>query len=78
MADVNFKLGVYFHVAGDEERANKYWETAEKLNPDSWNYHRQDWSFTPKEANKNWVKKVGQLNGKDYYVPLKLPKAESK
>ena len=75
LAEPTFRLGVYFHQAGDEDRANRYWEEAQRLNPDSWNYHRQDWSFTPEEAGPNWVKKVRQLDGKPYYEPLDLPRA---
>lgn len=74
LAEPNFKLGVYFHNAGKEDLAKKYWETAQKLNPDDWNYHRQDWSFTPAEANKNWMAKYKALDGKPYYAPLELPK----
>jgi hypothetical protein len=70
LAEANFSLGVYFHQNGNEEKANTYWEAAEALNPDSWNYHRQDWSFTPKEANTNWMRKVQTLKGKDYYAPI--------
>lgn len=73
LAEPTFKLGVYFHQTGDEARANRYWEAAQKLNPDSWNYHRQDWSFTPEQANQNWARKVGQLGDKPYYEPLDLP-----
>jgi len=72
-AEPTFKLGVYFHQQGDEERANKYWERAQRLNPDSWNYHRQDWSFTPQVAIPNWYKKVQSLGDKPYYRPLDLP-----
>lgn len=70
LAEANFKLGVYFHQQGDEAKANQYWEAAQKLNADSWNYHRQDWSFTPAEAGSNWMKKVQTLNGKDYYAQV--------
>ncbi len=73
-AEPTFKLGVYFHLQGDEERANQYWEKAQALNPDSWNFHRQDWSFTPSEAILNWQKKVQGLGGKPYYQPLGLTK----
>lgn len=72
-ADVQFRLGVYFHQAGDEARANRYWERAQALHPESWNYHRQDWSFTPSEANRNWFQKFQALEGKPYYAPLDLP-----
>ncbi len=74
LADANFKLGVYFHLQGDPSRAEKYWKQAQTLNPDSWNYHRQDWSFTS-DAMKNWTAKFKALNGKPYYAPLDLPKA---
>lgn len=76
LADANFKLGVYFHDRGDEDRANKYWEEAQRLRPDDWNYHRQDWSFTPAEENKNWFAKFSALDGKAYYEPLDLGVAE--
>jgi hypothetical protein len=70
LAEANFKLGVYFHEQGNEQKANQYWEAAQALNTDSWNYHRQDWSFTPGEANANWGKKVAGLGGKPYYAPV--------
>ena len=76
LADASFRLGVYFHEQGNELLANKYWEKSQKLNPDSWNYHRQDWSFTPKEAMRNWLAKFRELRDKPYYEPLDLPKAE--
>jgi hypothetical protein len=49
-ADAEFKLGVHFHQAGDKASAEKHWQLAQKLNPESWNYHRQDWSFDPATA----------------------------
>ena len=77
LADANFKLGVHFHAAGDAALADKYWAEAQRLRPESWNYHRQDWSFTPKEANTNWMKKFQALGGKPYYEPLDLPAPEA-
>ena len=73
-AEPTFKLGVYFHLQGDEERANQYWEKAQTLNPDSWNFHRQDWSFTPSEGILTWQKKVQGLGDRPYYQPLGLKK----
>lgn len=70
LAEPTFKLGVYFFRTGDEEKANRYWEQAQRLNPDSWNYHRQDWSFTPTEAGANWLLKVQSLGDKPYYRPI--------
>lgn len=72
-ADACFRLGVFFHEAGREDLADLYWERAQALNPDSWNYHRQDWSFTPREAMRNWMQKFRALDGKPYYAPLDLP-----
>ena len=63
-AEPAFKLGVYFHRKGNEAKANLWWEESQKLNPDSWNFHRQDWSFTKSEATVKWMQKVGKLNGK--------------
>lgn len=70
LAEVNFKLGVYFHQQGDDVRADRYWTQAQSLNPDSWNYARQDWSFTPETAGENWTKKVQTLEGRPYYRPI--------
>ena len=70
-AEPLFKLGVYFLQHDDEATARKYWVEAQKLNPESWNYHRQDWSFTSEEqAGANWVKKFQALEGKPYYKPI--------
>jgi hypothetical protein len=75
-AEPAFKLGVYFHRKDNEAKANQWWEESQQLNPDSWNFHRQDWSFTKSEATVNWMQKVGKLNGKPYYRPLDLPVSE--
>lgn len=70
LAEPNFKLGVYFFKQGDSAKADQYWAAAQKLNPDSWNYHRQDWSFTPEEAGPNWLTKYRSLGDKPYYRPI--------
>ena len=69
-AEANFKLAVFFYKRGDEVKANKYWRTAQSLRPESWNYHRQDWSFTPEEAGANWTEKFQSMEGKPYYRPI--------
>jgi hypothetical protein len=70
-ADASFKLAVYFHEKNDNERAAKYWARAQQLNPDDWNYHRQDWSFTPDQAGKKWLEKFQKLDG-TYYPKLDI------
>jgi hypothetical protein len=74
-AEAYFQLGNHFHRSGDSARADTYWAKAQELRPDSWNYHRQDWSFTPKEAGPNWMKKFLGLGDDPYYTPLGLPPA---
>ena len=69
-AEPAFRMGNYFQSVGNEAKANEYWQMAQKLNPDSWNYHRQDWAFTPEEAGANWQKKVQTLGDKPYYKPI--------
>jgi len=73
-ADASFKLAVYFHDNGNQELAAKYFEHAQQLNPDDWNYHRQEWSFTPKEAGKKWMDKFQKLDT-PYYPKLEMPNA---
>ena len=64
LADPTFKLGVYFYEQGDIERANKYWEEAQALDPDNWNFHRQDWSFTASERTQKFLDKRSKLGDK--------------
>ena len=45
-------------------------ERAQTLNPDDWNYHRQEWSFTG-DADKNWLEKFKKTDER-YYPKLKL------
>jgi hypothetical protein len=70
-ADASFKLAVYFHEKGANDLAEKYWQRAQVLNPDDWNYHRQDWSFTPSEAGKKWNEKFQKLDT-PYYPKLDI------
>jgi hypothetical protein len=71
-ADASFKLAVYFHENGKDELAAKYWAHAQELNPDDWNYHRQEWSFG-QDAGKKWMDKFLKLD-KPYYPTLDLKK----
>ena len=56
--------------------AKKYFERAQALNPDDWNYHRQDWSFTPGEAGAKWMEKFQKLE-EPYYPKLDLEDRET-
>jgi hypothetical protein len=70
-AEASFKLAVWFHDKGDNELAAKYWRRAQELNPDDWNYHRQEWSFTPQEAGRKWMDKFQKLD-QPYYPKLDI------
>ena len=73
-AEPTFKLGVHFFEQGDKTLARTYWERAEQLHPDSWNYHRQDWSFTDDgSSGVKFGEKRGNLGDTPYYAPLDLP-----
>jgi hypothetical protein len=70
-ADASFKLAVWFRQTGDAARADRYFKRAQALNPDDWNYHRQDWSFTPEQAGKLWLEKFQKLEA-PYYPKLEI------
>jgi hypothetical protein len=75
-ADASFALAVWFYHAGNQPLAKQYFERAQTLNPADWNYHRQDWSFTPGEAGAKWMEKFQKLET-PYYPKLELtPKTE--
>lgn len=72
LAEPTFKLGVYFYET-DEALGRSYWERAQALAPDSWNFHRQDWNLTEGLGGPKYREKRGALGDKDYYAPLELP-----
>ncbi len=73
LADPTFKLGVYFKRAGNDAKAQKYFAEAQRLAPDNWNYHRQDWTHKGDLfALKQWYRKTRAMTGR-YYDRLDLP-----
>ncbi len=76
LADAHFKLATHFHALGDAVEAAVHWKAAQELNPDSWNYHRQEWTFDPETAGRKWSQKFQALKGKPYYAPFDLPEEE--
>jgi tetratricopeptide (TPR) repeat protein len=44
-AAANFRLGQYLYDNGDKDAAQRYFEEAKRLRPESWNYKRQAWSL---------------------------------
>ena len=74
LANPTFKLGVYFFDRGDQALARRYWERAQALAPDNWNYHRQDWNLTEGLAGPQFLEKRESLGDAPYYEPLDLPR----
>jgi hypothetical protein len=73
LADPTFKLGVYFFER-DEALAHAYWERAQALAPDNWNYHRQEWIGLEGLAGPKFRAKRAALGDKPYYAPLDVQK----
>ena len=76
-AEASFKLAVWFQRNGKNVLAAKYFENAQRLNPNDWNYYRQAWSFTPDEAGKKWLDKF-QKQAEPYYPQLDMKPQTSK
>lgn len=70
-ADASFKLAVWFQQAGKPALAARYFQHAQRLNPEDWNYHRQEWSFTPEEAGRKWMEKFQKLDA-PYYPKIDI------
>lgn len=73
LAEPTFKLGVYFFRQGNEDLGRSYWEAAQALFPDSWNFHRQDWNLTEGLGGPKYREKRGDLGEKPYYKPFDFP-----
>lgn len=76
LADAHFALAVHLHASGDAKGAAVHFSEAQRLDPENWNYHRQEWSFDPATAGAKWRVKFERLAGKPYYAPLDLRMTE--
>jgi peroxiredoxin len=76
LADAYFKLGAYFSDQGNRDLATRHWQESQRLSPDNWNYHRQDWSFDKTKEMANFLGKVRKLGSKPYYDPVEFPEAK--
>jgi len=72
----HFMLGAWFQAQKERKLSRKHWKRAQQLDPENWNYHRQDWSFDGASAGFKFLRKVSKLRGKPYYRPLDLPPAK--
>jgi hypothetical protein len=74
-ADAAFRLANLFREHGQREKAERYWEEARALNPDSVNFIRQNLTLTEEgSAGESFMKLMGEYmsQGKDYYRPLDI------
>jgi hypothetical protein len=74
-ADAAFRLGNLFRAHGDSEKADRYWEMARKLNPDSVNFIRQNLTLTEEGSAGETFQRLMMdyvSSGKDYYRPLDI------
>ncbi len=70
-AAATFRLGEYLHESGHPKCAQKYFEEAKRLRPESWNYKRQAWALEDplKPGGPEFWSAVDAL-GEGKYYPL--------
>lgn len=74
-ADAAFRLANLFRANGYKDEAERYWEMARSLNPDSINFIRQDLTLTAEgSGGETFMKLMGDYasQGKEYYRPLDI------
>lgn len=72
-AQPTFRLGTYYFTSGNEAKAEQYWNLAQELDPDSWNYLRQDIHYEDGgSAGPQWRERraTEEARGETYYAPL--------
>ena len=72
-ADAAFRLANLFRAHGHSEQAEQYWDLAQKLNPDSVNFFRQNLTLSEEgSAGETFRQRMGEYvsQGRDYYRPL--------
>lgn len=74
-ADAAFRLGNFFRLHGYSDKAEKYWQMARALNPDSVNFIRQHLTLTEEGSAGEtfWALAASyERDGKDLYRPLDI------
>jgi hypothetical protein len=68
-AAANFRLGEYLFEKGHAAAAQKYFEEAKRLRPESWNYKRQAWALEDpmKAGGPEFWAAVDSLGERKYY-----------
>jgi len=68
-----FRLGGYYFNSGDDAKAERYWTLAQELDPNSWNYLRQDLQYEDGgSSGPEWRQRREEVEaaGGSYYAPL--------
>lgn len=74
-ADAAFRLANLFRAHGHAKKADRYWELAQSLNPDSVNFIRQNLTLSDEgSAGDKFREMMGRYvsEGRDYYRPLDI------
>ncbi len=71
-AAANFRLGQFLFAEGHSGAAQKYFEAAKRLRPESWNYKRQAWALEDpmKAGGPEFWAAVDALGDGKYYPPI--------
>src|SRR5437867_6618275 len=74
LAAANFRLGTHLHQKGHGEAARWYFEEANRLRPESWNYRRQAWSLEDpaKAGGPDFWTAVDALGAERYYPQIEM------
>lgn len=70
-----FRIGTYYFTQGNDAKAEQYWTLAQELDPDSWNYLRQDIHYEDGgSAGPEWSERRENEEGRGetYYAPLDI------
>lgn len=70
-----FQLGSWYFRQENDAKAEQYWSMAQELDPNSWNYLRQDLQYEEGgSAGPEWQQRREQIEsaGGSYYAPLEI------
>lgn len=74
LANATFRMGQYLHEAGFPADAQRYFEEAKRLRPESWSFKRQAWNLEEptKAGGPEFWAAVDALGSESYYEPVRL------
>jgi hypothetical protein len=74
LATANFRLGQYLYQQGHQQDAKHYFNEAQRLRPDSWNFRRQrlELEAVGNASGPEFWTAVDALGTKAYYPQAKL------